>query len=1313
MANNTQTIFEVLVDVLGKEKVDQLTESLGGAGVAGGKAAPELQAFVDKLQELADRSQLVSKAIDLQQRVEANNAALAQARIGLEGLNAEFSRTDKSSVAVSTAFAQAQKQVSALAAEQLKLQNESAGLSDKLRLAGIDSTKLGEEQAGLKTQTKAVGDEMLRAAESARVHAERVAAVKETVAKASESLKAGAERVLEFGKKLLEITGIAGLVTGALATISGFRFFEEGAKDALNMDEALAKLSAISGKTGEELSHLKEASEEAAHASSNSAVEAVNALAKLAQQLGDTDKAAQALPATMQLAHAASLDLGVAIDVVTTTLKAFNVNADETRHVTDILATLSLKTGANLGALAENFGKVAPVAAQVGSNLEDTAAALGGLVQKGLSAEQASRALIAVFNALNDPSNKFRQDLVGLGIDTSSFATVLDGLKKAGDRGVEALDGLDKKSRPAILALAREGSASLQAMTRELQNSAGATESLSEKMTKHLKDALHDFGTHVEELAGEAVSGGIQPIEEEIRKLDEELLKVSKTEAFEKIKESIKLFVADAVQAFDKFVHSVDWENLGKTIANFAKSASDSLKALGENASTVGKVFGGIADIVSAAWNVIKVVFDSIAAATSHLASFMVESMAGALDKLGAVSDAAAAKAKEFHDLAKQYSENAKEFWDAGDQAAGKVAASLGNLADKILGAGDAAKGAAPEHKKHAESLEQTAAAAAKIPSDLDNAIRALAALNAAGTTSGVAVDALKNLIAQLRGEVQKLPSALDQAKENLNNAVTALGVLEQAGITTGPAVDALSIQIQSLSARLRDVNAPANNAAVNLKTMEAAAAGLGITLQRDLRDSLTAAANEFQDLQRGMNAGLVTITDVQNGFVAYAEKRLAAASKMDQATRESVQRDIEAKLSTMNLTDADKAHVKELLAASEALDGLSISTRGASQVMGDSEKQTEKFDSAIKTLRDDASSLADKMKAVAIAMETASTATQKQAAAAESVETNMRAAMGAGQSLGQVMAGTASQFTSVSEAAGKEFTAALDHAMSAIGLTKVAATDLTNQMNDLSAAAADTTGFVSYFRALAAVAQETQAKIDGQRDGLRASIATLDTYGTAAQKNFGVAARGADALLNSLLAQRKALDDGNSGFDLLGQQELGPLQQALDSAISRTQALVNAAQAAKNQFDSLAQSVNDALLQEQGNQTALEDERHQRQLKDLLDAAKAADALNSDTYQKAVQQENQLHDLKMKNLAAQEAAAKKSSASSSTAGSSSSSSASSPALPPSPAPAPAPGGVVNHNTFNMEFYGANSNDFGDFVRNINKELKRIGALSK
>ena len=93
----------------------------------------------------------------------------------------------------------------------------------------------------------------------------------------------------------------------------------------------------------------------------------------------------------------------------------------------------------------------------------------------------------------------------------------------------------------------------------------------------------------------------------------------------------------------------------------------------------------------------------------------------------------------------------------------------------------------------------------------------------------------------------------------------------------------------------------------------------------------------------------------------------------------------------------------------------------------------------------------------------------------------------------------------------------------------------------------------------------------------------------------------------------------GNYDAVLLEQQELQPLQAALDAAAQRAQQLVDQVKQANDAFNQLAADTQNALDEQEGNQQAIEDRRHQKELDDLQDADKAANQLNSQTYLQAV----------------------------------------------------------------------------------------------
>jgi len=156
--------------------------------------------------------------------------------------------------------------------------------------------------------------------------------------------------------------------------------------------------------------------------------------------------------------------------------------------------------------------------------------------------------------------------------------------------------------------------------------------------------------------------------------------------------------------------------------------------------------------------------------------------------------------------------------------------------------------------------------------------------------------------------------------------------------------------------------------------------------------------------------------------------------------------------------------------------------------------------------------------------------------------------------------------------------------------------------------------------------------------------VGNINAVGAAGSKNFGEFGSDATKAAARMGQLADAIKSGNYEIGILGQQDLQPLLQALEAAKQRAEAAAQAAEQAKQKFNDLAQSIHDELLQQQGDEKALEDERHQKRLDDLKAEAQAANELDSQAYRQAVSDENALHALKDKNIADNAAKQKQSS---------------------------------------------------------------------
>ncbi|GAF87884.1 unnamed protein product, partial [marine sediment metagenome] len=115
--------------------------------------------------------------------------------------------------------------------------------------------------------------------------------------------------------------------------------------------------------------------------------------------------------------------------------------------------------------------------------------------------------------------------------------------------------------RAAVLALEQGGGAGLQQFQKILDDSAGSASKTAKLLGDTLDGALKGIGRTVDSLAEDMVKESLPAVEGELKKLNEELKDVGKSETFKTLKDGVKDFVTDAVKWFDQFAHAIDWKD--------------------------------------------------------------------------------------------------------------------------------------------------------------------------------------------------------------------------------------------------------------------------------------------------------------------------------------------------------------------------------------------------------------------------------------------------------------------------------------------------------------------------------------------------------------------------------------------------------------------------------------------------------------------------------------------------------------------------------------------------------------------------------
>lgn len=218
-------------------------------------------------------------------------------------------------------------------------------------------------------------------------------------------------------------------------------------------------------------------------------------------------------------------------------------------------------------------------------------------------------------------------------------------------------------------------------------------------------------------------------------------------------------------------------------------------------------------------------------------------------------------------------------------------------------------------------------------------------------------------------------------------------------------------------------------------------------------------------------------------------------------------------------------------------------------------------------------------------------------------------------QNVAEAIKQTRAEFEAISESAAREFDRLV--------------LDMERVRTSVGAGA----GFDTVARNLRIAADETRKAVDGQRASLEEMIASLNAYGTGAADTFHGAARDASQVGAQLAILDQQIKDGTTSFTLLGQQELQPLQQALEAARSKTAELENQARSATEALRDINDSLQDQIDQQRGDSESVENRRFQRQLEQIREQAELAGELGRQEAAAAEARAEQLHQQNLRRL--------------------------------------------------------------------------------
>ena len=375
-------------------------------------------------------------------------------------------------------------------------------------------------------------------------------------------------------------------------------------KVAADFEAGMSKVQAISGASASDMEKLSDKAREMGESTIFSATESAEALQYMAMAGWKTEDMLNGLEGIMDLAAASGADLATTSDIVTDSLTAFGMSAEESGHLADIMAAAAANANTNVEMMGETFKYAAPIAGTLGVSMEDMAIATGLMANAGVKATNAGTALRAGLTRLAAPPKAAKEALAKYNIEISDSEGNMLSLRDVMENVRSALGDLSTTEQTAALnaifgknaisgwaAVVSASESDFTRLTSAIDGSSGAAKSMAETMKDNLKGELTMLKSQLESIGiefGEIIMPTIKDIVKGIGNVVKRLKKLSPETKDLIVKLGMFVAAAGPVMAIGgKFISGIG--KIVKGIGNFVKMIPQSIAALGaQTAATEG-----------------------------------------------------------------------------------------------------------------------------------------------------------------------------------------------------------------------------------------------------------------------------------------------------------------------------------------------------------------------------------------------------------------------------------------------------------------------------------------------------------------------------------------------------------------------------------------------------------------------------------------------------------------------------------------------------------------------------------------------------
>lgn len=348
----------------------------------------------------------------------------------------------------------------------------------------------------------------------------------------AQQIAAVGEDVQELGGKIETVGKKVSVASAASAAALG-----ASVKLASNYTDAVAKVGTVADLQSVPLEKLRDDMLQLSTETGRGAGEIADATYQAISASVDTADAVSFVGTSVGLAKAGFLETADAVDVLTTIINAYGLEASDAARLSDILIQTQNDGKTTVNELSQSMGQVIPLASAYGVNIENLAASYAQLTKNGVATAQAGTYLKSMLNELGDSGSDVGEILKSktgksfgqLMNDGMSLGDVLGILNDSVNGDSEALAGLWSSSEAGTGALSILSSGvgafndELENMQDSTGNVADALDTLSTPSAKAQEslNAVKNAGIELGSAALEAIAPLLEQLAETVKSLAE------------------------------------------------------------------------------------------------------------------------------------------------------------------------------------------------------------------------------------------------------------------------------------------------------------------------------------------------------------------------------------------------------------------------------------------------------------------------------------------------------------------------------------------------------------------------------------------------------------------------------------------------------------------------------------------------------------------------------------------------------------------------------------------------------------------------